>query len=149
MAATEIRLALPRSPVAKAQGHKARHANSTLTFTTSNHTNLALLPPLLWHTQDTHFSRMWEWDNNFCYFGQWNRSSKCLHNTARPLFEWGQLPYQPQSSFSVWYLPEQFWYNARLSNFEGICWGKQNMCVLLCVTLNQLDLPTPSNIPQI
>lgn len=44
MAANGIHLAYSRRPIEKAQGHKARLANFTPTFTTSNHTNLALLP---------------------------------------------------------------------------------------------------------
>lgn len=31
---------------------------------------------------------------------------------------------------------------------KGSAEGKKNVCGVLCVTLNQLDLPTPLNIPQ-
>lgn len=143
-AATGEHWAYPRHAVAQAWGQEARHAKSTPTFATSNRANLMLLLrsysimttrtqkrmgqgplPLLWALKQKQLVP------KYCRSLVWMRS----------------VTYKPQS-LNAWYVLKQIWYNGRPANIEGICWWKQNVCVLLCVMLNQLHLPTPSNIPQ-
>lgn len=117
MAPTKIHLAWS---VEKAQGHKARLANFTHTFTTNNHTNLALLLCSCGILRTRTSKRMGQqlqllWEL---------KQKKLVPALVLPDPCLDEVSCLPASVTQCLMSPKAFWYNERLPNIEGICWGK-------------------------